>query len=155
MSAKAAECSSCVPCEKLSRNTLTPASINRRKVAGAREAGPIVATILVRTGGKSLLFSAMAALPWDRSSRVAVKFVEGSSDHLGAGAKLGLLVLAQRQRERIDHAGPAHQARQGDRHVFDAEYVRRRGAHGEDRALVVQHRVHDPGKGAADPVVRG
>jgi hypothetical protein len=48
MSAIAAACSSCVPCEKLSRATLSPASTSARKVAGARDAGPIVATILVR-----------------------------------------------------------------------------------------------------------
>jgi hypothetical protein len=48
ISARTAACSSCVPCEKLSRKTLTPASISCRNAAGLREAGPIVATILVR-----------------------------------------------------------------------------------------------------------
>ena len=42
-------CSSCVPCEKLSRKTSTPASINSCKTRGSLDAGPIVATIFVRT----------------------------------------------------------------------------------------------------------
>ena len=33
-------CSSCVPCEKLSRNRSTPASTSFRKMAGSFEAGP-------------------------------------------------------------------------------------------------------------------
>src|SRR6185312_13543167 len=40
--------SSCVPCEKFSRTTFTPTRIKSRKIDGSREAGPIVATILVR-----------------------------------------------------------------------------------------------------------
>src|SRR5438552_1169243 len=54
MSASAAECSSCVPCEKFRRNTSTPASINWRRTVGERDAGPIVATIFVRLGGRSV-----------------------------------------------------------------------------------------------------
>ena len=41
-------CSSAVPCEKFSRATSMPASIRRTSTSGSREAGPIVATILVR-----------------------------------------------------------------------------------------------------------
>ncbi len=37
------------PCEKLSRKTSTPASTIWRRIAGSLEAGPTVATILVRT----------------------------------------------------------------------------------------------------------
>src|SRR5665213_3675238 len=43
--------SSCVPCEKLSRTTLTPAKKSDRSIAGSRDAGPTVATIFVRFGG--------------------------------------------------------------------------------------------------------
>ena len=40
---------SCVPCEKLSRKTSTPASTIWPRTAGSLDAGPTVATILVRT----------------------------------------------------------------------------------------------------------
>ena len=40
--------SSCSPWEKFSRTTFTPASMSCCRVPGSREAGPIVATILVR-----------------------------------------------------------------------------------------------------------
>ncbi len=43
-----ARCSSCVPCEKLRRKTSTPAWTSRSSCSGLREAGPTVATILVR-----------------------------------------------------------------------------------------------------------
>ncbi len=46
-----ARCSSCVPCEKLRRKTLTPASISCSSFSGLREAGPTVATIFVRRMG--------------------------------------------------------------------------------------------------------
>src|SRR3954469_24694758 len=41
-------CSRRVPCEKLSRATSIPASIILSRTSGSREAGPMVATILVR-----------------------------------------------------------------------------------------------------------
>src|SRR5918997_6100504 len=44
-------CSSAVPCEKFSRATSIPASTIRTRVSGSREAGPMVATILVRRMG--------------------------------------------------------------------------------------------------------
>jgi hypothetical protein len=47
-SAMTAACSGCVPCEKFSRTTLTPARKSSRSVFGSRDDGPIVATILVR-----------------------------------------------------------------------------------------------------------
>ena len=44
----------CVPCEKFSRNTFTPARISEASVSREAEAGPRVATILVwRRGGES------------------------------------------------------------------------------------------------------
>src|SRR5450755_2550137 len=43
-----ARCSSCVPWEKFKRTTLTPDRKSWRIIAGSRDAGPIVATILVR-----------------------------------------------------------------------------------------------------------
>jgi len=46
--ANVAACDSCVPWEKLRRKTSTPASMSRPSTSGARDAGPIVATILVR-----------------------------------------------------------------------------------------------------------
>ena len=51
-------CSSCVPCEKLSRKTSTPASTSFLIMAGAFEAGPRVATIFVLTcpSGSNLEF---------------------------------------------------------------------------------------------------
>src|SRR5262245_54680638 len=95
-SARTVECSSCVPCEKLSRKTLTPASINRRRTAGDRDAGPIVATILVRLGGSSSQVSAaMHSVPRCGSSGLVAQFVECLSDHAGAGPELGLLGFAQ------------------------------------------------------------
>ena len=50
-SAMTAACSSCVPCEKFNRTTLTPARKSSRSIFGSREAGPIVATIFVRLVG--------------------------------------------------------------------------------------------------------
>ena len=41
-------CSSCVPWEKFSRKTFTPARTSLSSISGLREAGPMVATILVR-----------------------------------------------------------------------------------------------------------
>ena len=41
-------CSSALPCEKFSRATSIPASTIRTRTSGSREAGPMVATILVR-----------------------------------------------------------------------------------------------------------
>jgi hypothetical protein len=43
--AKLCACSSCVPCEKFSRATSIPASINFRIIRGERVAGPMVQTI--------------------------------------------------------------------------------------------------------------
>ena len=43
------EWSSCVPCEKFRRKTSTPASIRSRSRSSVSDAGPTVATILVRT----------------------------------------------------------------------------------------------------------
>ena len=41
-------CSSCVPWEKFSRKTFTPARMSFSSISGLREAGPMVATIFVR-----------------------------------------------------------------------------------------------------------
>ena len=43
-----AACSSCAPCEKLIRATLSPASMSDRRTSGDEEAGPRVQTIFVR-----------------------------------------------------------------------------------------------------------
>ncbi len=52
-------CSVALPCEKFTRTTSSPASIMRESVFGSLEAGPRVATILVRRGmGGSLLYAA-------------------------------------------------------------------------------------------------
>src|SRR5690606_38385561 len=46
-SCRTVRCSSWLPCEKLSRNTFTPALMRARIFSGDREAGPRVDTILV------------------------------------------------------------------------------------------------------------
>ena len=46
-------CSSCVPCEKLSRAASIPARRAPPSASGVEDAGPIVATIFVRRGGAS------------------------------------------------------------------------------------------------------
>ena len=48
-----AACSACEPCERLMRATFMPARIIASSVSGASQAGPIVATILVRRGAAS------------------------------------------------------------------------------------------------------
>src|SRR5690349_20253311 len=55
-SAIARPCSSCVPCEKLSRATSIPARINWSMIAGVRLAGPRVQTILARRSCAFQLF---------------------------------------------------------------------------------------------------
>src|SRR5262245_1479524 len=49
-----ARCSSGAPWEKFSRTTSTPASIRASRVRGSRDAGPMVATILVRRMDQSI-----------------------------------------------------------------------------------------------------
>ena len=46
-------CWSCVPCERFSRAPSTPARTSAESASGVEQAGPIVATILVRRGGAS------------------------------------------------------------------------------------------------------
>src|SRR5262245_11485271 len=98
---------------------------------GAREAGPIVATILVRTGDRSFAAATVYFLG-TTPSRSGFEFVQGGPDHTGAGPELRLLRLAQRERERLDYTASADEAGQGDGHVLDAENVRGRGTHGQD-----------------------
>src|SRR5215472_9752527 len=147
ISARTAACSSCVPCAKFSRNTLTPASMSWRKPAGLRDAGPIVATIFVRTGRSS------AAICWPPSLDVVPQLVEGGPDHPGAGTQARAFGGVERERKGFQDPLSADQARLRNRNVAHAENVLRWRAHGQDGALVVKDHVHNPGHSAADPVV--
>ena len=65
-------CSSALPCAKFSRATSIPASIIATSISGSREAGPMVATILVRRMARFTV----AVLP-----QVVVDSTAGTSVH--------------------------------------------------------------------------
>src|SRR5262249_9959511 len=149
ISARTAACSSCVPCAKFSRNTLTPASSNWRKPAGLRDAGPIVATIFVRIGRSS------AAIRYAPSLDVVPQLVEGGPDHPGAGTQACAFGVVEGERKGFQDPLSTDQARLRNRNVAHAENVLRWRAHGQDRALVVKDCIDNSGEGAADAVVGG
>jgi heme A synthase len=94
---------------------------------------------------------AIAARPGDSGRSVEV--VDRRPHDVGA-AREGLLLLdGEDERQRLQDALPAHEAREGHRDVANPGDIGLGRAHGEDRALVAQHRVHDAREGAPDAVV--
>src|SRR5262245_20161270 len=146
MSARTSECSSCVPCEKFRRKTSTPATINFRRTSGDRDAGPIVATIFVRLGGRSVSrLPIMSGQSQFGSSTVVLQLVERFPNNCCALSELSLLDLAQWQWKCLDDARPAHQSRQCNGDIFDPGHVLGRRTNCQDRSLVVKHRIDNPG----------
>ena len=131
-----AACSSCVPCEKLSRTASMPASASARSISCEPEPGPIVATIFVRLNVPST-----APQPSLAPRRALSGGTRGKAVQAGvAGARAELLLDPQqlvvlgdpvraRRRARLDLAGVRRDREVGDRRVLGlAGAVRDHGA---------------------------
>src|SRR5665213_64636 len=125
--------SSCVPCEKLSRTTLTPAKKSDRSIAGSRDAGPTVATIFVRFGGGCIGArrspALLAVLRLDESSDGITSSRKRFAQRMERGSRAGKN-RSHARRGPSDSGGTYRTAVAAPRHARARHLVRDPRAHG-------------------------